>query len=128
MARFVKFGAEVDEATLVQLKRGERELEVLKQDAHVPLSLEREIVILYAAVNGYTDDVPVDQIRLLEAQLYEFMEHQHPDVLATIRETRDLPAAAEERLRSALHAFHDRFLSGPQRPETGSEERYGQTA
>jgi F-type H+-transporting ATPase subunit alpha len=128
MARFVKFGAEVDEATLAQLKRGERELEVLKQDAHVPLSLEREIVILYAAVNGYTDDVPVERIRLFEAQLYGFMERKHPDVLATIRETRDIPAAAEERLRSALHEFHDAFLSGLPGAETGSEERHGQTA
>jgi F-type H+-transporting ATPase subunit alpha len=128
MARFVKFGAEVDEATLVQLRRGERELEVLKQEAHAPLPLEREVVILYAAVNGYTDDVPVERVRPFEAQLYDFMERRHPEVLATIRETGDLPAGTEERLRGALRDFHDAFLGGLPHAATGSDEQHEQTA
>ncbi len=109
MARFVKFGAEVDEATLGQLKRGEREQEVLKQDAHVPLPLEREIVILYAAVNGYTDDVALERLRRYEELLYPFLEREHPEVLRAIRETRDLPQDAEARLRQALTAFRSVF-------------------
>jgi F-type H+-transporting ATPase subunit alpha len=128
MARFVKFGAEVDEATLAQLRRGERELEVLKQGAHEPLPLEREIVILYAAVNGYTDDVPVERIGRFEVELYDFMEAHHPEVMTAIRETGDLTAAIEERLGAALRDFHDGFLGGLAGTVPGSDKRHGQTA
>lgn len=113
MARFVKFGAEVDQATLEQLRRGERELEVLKQAAHDTLPLEREIVLLYAAVNGYMDQVPLERARAFETGLYEHMDQQHPDVLKTIRETGDLPEATERRLAGALTAFRDGFLQEP---------------
>jgi F-type H+-transporting ATPase subunit alpha len=113
MARFVRFGAEVDEATLAQLRRGERELELLKQDAHAPLSLELEVVGLYAAVNGYADEVPVDQVRRFERELYAFMERERPDVLAAIRETRDLATDLERRLRDALGRFRHTFGAAP---------------
>lgn len=105
MARFVKFGAEVDQATLNQLRRGERELEVLKQDAHTPLSLEREVVILYAAVKGFTDEIGVGQLRPFEEGLYAFMDQEHPEVLARIRDSRDLSVEIEARLEGALTAF-----------------------
>jgi F-type H+-transporting ATPase subunit alpha len=110
MARFVKFGAEVDASTLHQLRRGERELELLKQDAHAPLSLEKEIVTLYAAVNGWADDVALERVRSFEEELHAFMDRHHPDVLAGIRESGDLPPDVEERLRGALAAFHEVFL------------------
>jgi F-type H+-transporting ATPase subunit alpha len=109
MARFVKFGAEVDDATLQQLKRGERELELLKQDMHSPLPLEHEIVVLYAVVNGYTDDFPVDRLRAFEARLLEFMEREQPDVIALIRSTRELSMETEGRLAAALAAFRAAF-------------------
>lgn len=111
MARFVRFGAEVDEATLAQLRRGERELEVLKQDAHTPLSLEQEVVLLYAAVRGYTDPVAVDQLGRFEQQLYQVMDRQHSELLAVIRETGDLSAETEARLGAALTAFRDAFVA-----------------
>ncbi|MFY3745578.1 F0F1 ATP synthase subunit alpha [Anaeromyxobacter sp. Red801] len=109
MARFVKFGAEVDAATLQQLRRGERELELLKQPAHAPLPLEKEVVTLYAAVNGFADDVPLERIPAYEEALHRFMEARHPEVLARIRETGDLALAVEERLRDALGAFNAAF-------------------
>ena len=117
MARFVKFGAEVDDATLQQLKRGERELELLKQDMHSPLPLEHEIVVLYAVVNGYTDDLPVDRLRAYEARLLEFMEREQPDVIALIRSTRELSTETEGRLAAALAAFRAAFAREP--VETG---------
>ena len=111
MARFVRFGAEVDQATLAQLRRGERELEVLKQEAHVPLSLEHEVVLLYAAVRGHADEIAVDQLRLFEERLYEVMDREHPEILATIRDSHDLSADTEARLDEALTAFCDAFLA-----------------
>jgi F-type H+-transporting ATPase subunit alpha len=113
MARFVRFGAEVDETTLEQLKRGERELEVLKQDAHAPLPLEQEIVILYAAVNGYVDDVPLERLRAFEQQLHDYLSREHAELLAALRESADLSADAEERLRDALRKFREVFVGPP---------------
>jgi F-type H+-transporting ATPase subunit alpha len=113
MARFVRFGAEVDQATLTQLRRGERELEVLKQDAHVPRSLAHEVVLLYAAVRGHTDEIPVDQLRRFEQRLYEVMDRRYPGILATIRDTRDLTAETEARLDEVMVTFREAFLAEP---------------
>jgi F-type H+-transporting ATPase subunit alpha len=121
MARFVKFGAEVDDATLKQLRRGERELAILKQDAHAPLPLEREVVILFAAVNGYLDEVPIEELRLFEERLYTFVEERHPEIFGALRETRDLPPGAEARLASALSEFQASFLA--QAEQTGESAR-----
>jgi F-type H+-transporting ATPase subunit alpha len=112
MARFVKFGAEVDEATLQQLKRGEREIELLKQDAHQPLPVEKEIVTLYAAVNGFTDDIPVEQLRRFEEGLHAVLDADHSDLLATIRSSGDLSTETESRLAQALVSFRDVFKQG----------------
>jgi F-type H+-transporting ATPase subunit alpha len=110
MAQFVKFGAEVDQATLDQLRRGEREREVLKQDLHNPLSLEQQIVILYAAVNGYLDSVPVDQVKAYEEQLLAFIQSQYPAVFQSIGESKDLSEDTERVLVQAMRRFTGDFL------------------
>jgi len=111
MAQFVKFGAEVDQATLDQLTRGERERELLKQDQHCPMPLEEEVAILFAAVNGYTDTVPLDELRVFEEEYLRFLESRHQAVLAAIRDTRDLAAATEESLHAASQQFVREFES-----------------
>ncbi|HUO51637.1 MAG TPA: F0F1 ATP synthase subunit alpha, partial [Gemmatimonadaceae bacterium] len=116
MARFVKFGAEVDEATLRQLQRGERELAVLTQDAHAPLPLEREIIILFAAVNGFTDGVPIERLRAYEEGLNAYLAAHHPEVISALQQTRDLPADAEARLAQAIGEFN---ASLPQEAHAG---------
>jgi F-type H+-transporting ATPase subunit alpha len=110
MAQFVKFGAEVDQATLDQLRRGEREREVLKQDLHNPLSLEQQIVILYAAVNGYLDSVPVDQVKAYEEELFAFIPSQYPNLFQSIRESKDLSEDTETVLAQAMTRFTGDFL------------------
>lgn len=110
MAQFVKFGAEVDQATLDQLTRGEREREVLKQDQHAPLSLEKQIVILYAAVNGYLDAVPVEKLKAYEESLFTFMEARYPRVFRSIGELKDLSEDTEKSLARALSLFTRDFL------------------
>jgi F-type H+-transporting ATPase subunit alpha len=110
MAQFVKFGAEVDQATQDQLMRGEREREVLKQDLNNPLSLEQQIVILYAAVNGYLDAVPVDQVKAYEEQLFAFMRSQYPNLFQSIRESKDLSEDTETVLVLAMTRFTGDFL------------------
>ena len=110
MAQFVKFGAEVDQATLDQLTRGEREREVLKQDQHNPLPLEKQIVILYAVVNGYLDEAPVEQVKAYEAALFTFMESKYPAVLPGIGALKDLSEDAEKILVQAISRFTRDFL------------------
>jgi F-type H+/Na+-transporting ATPase subunit alpha len=110
MAQFVKFGAEVDQATLDQLTRGEREREVLKQDQQTPLSLEKQIVILYAAINGYLDAVPAEQVKAYEEALFAFIEAQYPAVFQSIGELKDLSAETEKVLVQAVSRFTGDFL------------------
>jgi F-type H+-transporting ATPase subunit alpha len=118
MAQFVKFGAEVDQATLDQLTRGEREREVLKQDQHNPLPLEKQIVILYAAVNGYLDAVPVEQVKTYETELLAFMDAGYADLLHTIGELKDLSEDTEKNLAQAVSRFTRDFLR--QRPASAA--------
>jgi len=110
MAQFVKFGAEVDQATLDQLTRGEREREVLKQDQQNPLSLEKQIVILYAAINGYLDAVPAEQVKAYEDALFAFMEARYPAVFQSIGELKDLTEETERTVVQALSRFTGDFL------------------
>jgi len=110
MAQFVKFGAEVDQATLDQLTRGEREREVLKQGQHKPLSLEKQIVILYAAVNGHLDTVPLEQVKAYEEELFAFMEAQYPTVFQSIGELKDLSEDTEKILVQVISRFTQDFL------------------
>lgn len=113
MAQFVKFGAEVDQATLDQLIRGERERELLKQDQHAPLRLEQEVAILYAAVNGFADPVPLSEIHRFEQEFLALLEVRYPFVLAVIRDTKDLAPATEEALAGAATQFVRDFLTAP---------------
>lgn len=118
MAQFVKFGAEVDQATLDQLTRGEREREVLKQDQHKTLPLEKQIIILYAAVNGYLDTVLMEQVKAYEEALFVFMEAHYPAVFQSIRELKDLSQDTEKTLVQALSRFTREFLrQGTASPE-----------
>ena len=109
MAQFVKFGAEVDQTTLDQLTRGERGRELLKQAQHLPLSMEQEIVILYAVINGYMDDIPLEQVADFEEAFFKYMDQNHAPVLESIDQTKELHPATEEDLKSAILSFKEAF-------------------
>jgi len=105
---FAQFGtSELDPATRRQLERGQRLTEVLKQGLYSPYSLEKEVEILYAAVNGYLDDVPVDRIAAFEEAFLRFMEASHPDIGAEIREKLTLSPELEEKLAAAVREFKE---------------------
>ena len=117
MAQFVKFGAEVDQATMDQLTRGERIRELLKQGQHDPLTTEQEVVVLYAAINGHMDDIPVEAVAAFEKQFLDFLAVKWPGVLSSIAETTHLTQLAEDQLISALGEFKQSF--GPRVAEAG---------
>jgi F-type H+-transporting ATPase subunit alpha len=111
VAAFAQFGtAELDKATRAQLDRGQRIQEVLKQPQFVPVSLERQVMVLYAVINGYLDDIPVDKIAAFEADFYLFVESSYADLAKNIASTRDLSAENEETLKKAIYEFKQGFI------------------
>jgi F-type H+-transporting ATPase subunit alpha len=87
LAAFAEFGSELDAASLAQLERGRRVVEVLKQPQFSPVPVEEQVLVLYAVTEGHMDDVATSDIRRFERELREFFRTRHSNVLATIRET-----------------------------------------
>ena len=113
LAAFAQFGtAELDKATRAQLERGQRITEILKQLQYVPMPVEKQVMILYAAINGYIDDVPVDKVTTFETSFHRFMEANHPEIGETIAREKDISAQTEEALKSAISEFKQSHFSG----------------
>jgi len=103
---FAQFGtAELDVATRNQLERGRRVTEVLKQPLYQPVPLRQQVEILYAAVNGLLDDVPVDKVRDFEVAFHRFMESSHPKIGQDIEEKGEIVSETEEALKKAIGEF-----------------------
>jgi F-type H+-transporting ATPase subunit alpha len=98
---FSKFGSDLDPATQRQLRRGERLVEILKQDQYDPMPVEEQVVIIYVAVEGLLDDIALDDISAFEQELIERMQVRHDDVLAEIRETQTLSDEAKATISDA---------------------------
>ena len=107
LAAFAEFGSELDAASLAQLERGRRVVEVLKQGQFAPVPVEEQIIAIYAVTNGSMDSVPVDKVRNFEGGLRRFVSERYPDLLEHIRTTGDLPK--EERLQEAINSFKESF-------------------
>jgi F-type H+-transporting ATPase subunit alpha len=106
LAAFAQFGtSELDKATRAQLERGQRTTEVLKQPQYTPLTVEKQVMILYAAINGYLDDVPVDKVGAFEANLQRFMEANHPEIGKKIAQQKEITPEIEEKLKAAIAEF-----------------------
>ncbi len=106
---FAQFASDLDEATRAQLERGARMVEVLKQPPYSPLSIEKQVLIIYAGANGYLDDIPVGAVTKFEAELYPFIEANHPDVFTQIREKKKIDTETEELMKKALDEFKASF-------------------
>jgi len=107
LAAFAEFGSELDAASLAQLERGRRVVEVLKQGQFAPVPVEEQILSIYAVTNGLMDSVPVDRVRKFEVGLRRFVSERYPDLLEHLKTTGDLPQ--EERLKEAINAFKESF-------------------
>jgi len=109
MAAFAQFGSDLDKTTQMQLARGQRMVEVLKQDQYVPLPIEKQITIIFATVNGFLDAYSVNELKRYEEELYEFMESVHPEIGREILEKKKLDDEITGKLKDALTEFKDRF-------------------
>ena len=106
LAAFAQFGAaDLDKATLAQLERGKRVTEILKQPQYAPLSLENEVMILFAVTNGYIDDVPVEKVSSFENAFYKFMANNHPEIGKRIATDKSLSPEIESELKKAIAEF-----------------------
>jgi F-type H+-transporting ATPase subunit alpha len=105
LAAFAQFGSDLDKATQQQLRRGERVVEVMKQPQYQPLSLVREVVIIFAVSNGYLDDIPANRVRDFERDLFRFMDAQYKKTADAIASTKKFDAEIEKQLRAMLDEF-----------------------
>jgi len=106
LATFAQFGtADLDKATRSQLERGQRITEVLKQPQYAPMSLDKEVTILYAVTNGYLDDVPLEKIAAFEQSFHRFMETNHPEINQRILTDKEIKPETDETLKSAISEF-----------------------
>jgi F-type H+-transporting ATPase subunit alpha len=116
---FAQFGSDLDKATQAQLARGQRLTEILKQPQYQPMDVEKQVLVIWAATNGYVDDVPVEQVRRFEAELLRFVENSHPGLLRAIREKKALTDEIKKDLTQALSDFKESWkdlLAAPLRP------------
>lgn len=109
LVTFAQFGTELDKASQAQLDRGERLTEVLKQDQYVPLSVERQILVIYAGNRGFLDEFKISQIKEYEEKLYEFFEKEHADILKKIAKMKKIEKDLDEAISSALKEFNIKF-------------------
>ncbi len=111
LAAFAQFGSDLDKATQAQLARGERLVEVLKQDQYSPLPFSKQILIIYAGTNGYLDDVPVEQVRPFEKALYEYVDTMNPGLFEDIMKKKALDDQLKTEMNKVLKECKERFMA-----------------
>ena len=111
LAAFAQFGSDLDKATLQQLARGQRMVELLKQGQYAPLVVERQIAIIFAGSQGLLDDLPVEQVRPFEEFLYPYLERKQPQLLPEIANKKDLGDELRDALTKAIGEAKAEFVA-----------------
>ena len=109
LAAFAQFGSELDKETKATLDHGVRLMEILKQPQYKPMSVEHQVMMIYAVVNKYLMDVEVKHIRRFEAEYLEFLNTNYPEIGKSIVETGALSDEMEEKLKAAIVEFKASF-------------------
>jgi len=111
LAAFAQFGSDLDKATLAQLNRGQRMVELLKQDQYSPLPVEQQILVIFAGTNGYVDEVAVPSVRKFEAELLRFATSKYQPLLDDIRTKKQLDDDLKARIKSVIEEFKKTFTA-----------------
>jgi len=117
LEKFAQFGSDLDAATVAQLTRGERMVEILKQDQFVPMPVEKQVLIIFVADQGLLDDIPADQIKRFEAEFLAFMDAEYMDVVRELAEKQAFDDDLKEKTVNAATRFKDRFQESMAAPE-----------
>jgi F-type H+-transporting ATPase subunit alpha len=121
MAAFAQFASDLDAATRAQLERGRRLTELLKQGQYVPLAVEKQVVIVYAGTQGYTDKLPIESLRRYEEDLYRFIDQKHPNLWELIRTKREISDDVKSELDKVLKAFGSEFVAAGKGAQAAQE-------
>jgi F-type H+-transporting ATPase subunit alpha len=114
LAAFAQFGSDLDKATLAQLNRGQRLVEILKQVQYAPVPVEKQVAVIWSATNGFLDDVPVKDLHRFEAELLEFLDINAPEVLRRIKETGQFTSETRDELKAQVSTFKGSFAAAVQ--------------
>ncbi|MGH9417871.1 MAG: F0F1 ATP synthase subunit alpha [Terriglobales bacterium] len=109
LAAFAQFGSDLDKTTAQQLNRGQRLVELLKQDQYSPLPVEKQVIAIWAATNGHLDDLAVDQVRAFEAALYQFLDSAHPGLMAELAQKKALDDDLRAKFKAVVQEAKARF-------------------
>jgi len=107
---FAQFATELDPTTQAQITRGQRLMELMKQPQYSPMEVEDQIVVLFAGVNGYLDDLPLSAVKPFEEGLLKFVKEKYDDILSEIRTKKQLTKELEERMHKAIKEFKEEFV------------------
>ncbi len=107
---FSQFGSDLDKDTKERLAKGERIVEVLKQGQNAPVAVENQVMIIYAVINNYLKDIPLEKVSEYEKELYKYMAETHPEIPGAIRDEKVLSPENEEKLKAALKEFTEKFI------------------
>jgi len=105
MAAFAQFGSELDKSSQLQLARGERMVELLKQDQYKPMPMEEQVLVIFTGTLGFLDDIPVEKIKAFEAGLLKYIKDKQPGILAEIKEKKDVDEGLEKKIVSLITEF-----------------------
>jgi F-type H+-transporting ATPase subunit alpha len=111
LADFARFGSDLDKATLAQLTRGEKMVEILKQDEYVPMAAEKQVFIILCANEGLLDDLPTESLKRFEVEYSAFMDKEYPDIVRDLKQKKQLDDALKEKTRAAAQKFVNQFKS-----------------
>lgn len=109
LSSFAQFGSELDKDTQDRLHQGERIMEILKQPQYSPISIEHQIITLYAVMNKYLIDVSIDEIARFEKELLNYVDNNYPEIIKSLKETKDLTEETEEKIKEAITEFKKSF-------------------
>lgn len=110
LAAFAQFGSDLDKATLAQIERGKRMVEILKQDQYVPLPVEDQVALIFAGSQGHLDDIPVEALKRFEAEFLSFMRDKRADVKNELKEKKAIDDTMKEKLNAAIAEFKKGFI------------------
>ena len=111
LAAFAQFGSDLDRATQLQLARGQRMVELLKQGQYAPLPVEKQVAVIFAGTQGLLDDLPVDAVREFETHLHGWLERKAPQILGELRDKKEIGDALRDALTRAVNDAKAEFLA-----------------
>jgi F-type H+-transporting ATPase subunit alpha len=111
LADFARFGSDLDKSTIAQLTRGEKMVEILKQDEYVPMAIEKQVAIIFVANKGFLDDIATEHLKRFEKEFHTFMDDEYPDVVRRLAKENKISDEDEKELTKAAETFKRRFVA-----------------